>query len=142
MNENADKHLDHLSRKVMGKSAVESPSFDFTNRVMSQITSLSTSSATTYVPLISKTVWGLIIVLFVALTVFLGFVTSHRQTTHEKSSWLDRLALESISNYEFINPLAHLHLSQTTLYGIVLFAFMFSIQIPVLKHYFNKRFEV
>ena len=51
MNENADKHLDNLSRRVIGKSAVESPSFDFTQTIMAQIKELKTSKVTTYVPL-------------------------------------------------------------------------------------------
>ncbi len=42
MKENADKHLDDLSRKVIGKSAIESPSFDFTKTIMSQIKTLET----------------------------------------------------------------------------------------------------
>lgn len=145
MNENADKHLDNLSRKVIGELAVESPSFDFTKSVMSQINALSSSSVTTYVPLISKTVWALIALVFVGIVGFVNFGASDTSTTlstTEKSSWLDRLILERLPGYEFVNPLANLDLSQTTVYGIVLFAFMICIQVPLLKHYFNKRYEI
>ena len=133
MNENADKGLDSLSRKVIGKSAIESPSFDFTKRVMSQINALSSSSVTTYVPLISKKVWALI------ATVFAGIVWLTRSgASKEKSSWVSNLDLD----YEFVSPFATLELSQTVVYAVLLFAIMFCIQIPLLKHYFNKRFDV
>ncbi|MEM5566992.1 hypothetical protein WNY78_17865 [Psychroserpens sp. AS72] len=145
MNENADKHLDSLSRRVIGESAVESPSFDFTKSVMSQINALNTSSATTYVPLISKWVWAIIALVFAAIVGFVSFGTTTTLITlssGEKSSWLDRLILERISAYEFVNPLSQLEFSQTTVYGVVLFALMLCIQIPLLKRYFNKRLEV
>nr|WP_321230772.1 hypothetical protein [uncultured Psychroserpens sp.] len=131
MNENADKHLDNLSRKVIGKSAVESPSFDFTKSVMSQINALSTSSVTTYVPLISKKVWALIILVFAGIIGYVSFGTSE-----EKNSWLSDL------DYEFVNPLSNLEFSQTSVYAVLFLALMICIQIPLLKHYFNKRYEV
>jgi hypothetical protein len=132
MNENADKDLDNLSRKVIGKSAIESPSFDFTKTVMSQINALSSSSVTTYVPLISKQVWTLIELAFVGV---FGVVSSG--ASEEKSGWISKLNLE----YEFANPLAHIELSQTVIYSVVLCAVMICIQIPLLKHYCDKRFE-
>ncbi|MFD2916387.1 hypothetical protein [Psychroserpens luteus] len=131
MNENADKHLDNLSRKVIGKSVVESPSFDFTKSVMSQINALSTSSVTTYVPLISKKVWALIILVFAGIIGYVSFGTSE-----EKNSWLSDL------DYEFVNPLSNLEFSQTSVYAVLFLALMICIQIPLLKHYFNKRYEV
>ena len=131
MNENADKHLDNLSRKVIGKSAVESPSFDFTKNVMSQINALSTSSVTTYVPLISKKVWALIALVFAGIIGYVSFGTSE-----EKNSWLSDL------DYEFVNPLSNLEFSQTSVYAVLFLALMICIQIPLLKHYFNKRYEV
>ena len=131
MNENADKHLDNLSRKVIGKSAVESSSFDFTKSVMSQINALSTTSVTTYVPLISKKVWALIILVFAGIIGYVSFGTSE-----EKNSWLSDL------DYEFVNPLSNLEFSQTSVYAVLFLALMICIQIPLLKHYFNKRFEV
>jgi len=132
MNENANKDLDNLSRKVIGKLAIESPSFDFTKTVMSQINALSSSSVTTYVPLISKQVWALIALAFVGV---FGFVSSG--ASEEKSGWISKLNLE----YEFANPLAHIELSQTVIYSVVLCAVMICIQIPLLKHYCDKRFE-
>jgi len=136
MKENADKHLDHLSRKVIGKSSIESPSFDFTQTVMTHINELKTSKVTTYVPLISKRVWSIIAIIFVGLLGYTFFGTST-----QKTNWADKLGLEELPNLELNNPLANLEVSQTLIYSVLLFAIMLCIQIPILKRYFDKRFE-
>ena len=136
MNENADKHLDDLSRKVIGKSAIEHTSLDFTQTVMSQIKALQPSKVTTYVPLISKRMWLVMGIGMVAVLVFITFNTSGQE-----SGWLSKIGFDSITNYEFKNPLASLELSQTVIYALFFFAIMLCIQIPLLKGYFDKRFE-
>ncbi|OUS02111.1 hypothetical protein A9Q86_05520 [Flavobacteriales bacterium 33_180_T64] len=136
MNENADKQLDDLARKVIGRSTVESPSFDFTQTIMTQIKQLKTSKITTYVPLISKRIWGVLALAMTAVFAYFIFGTS---TTD--SGWFTNLGLERFSNFEFEIPLANLGLSQIMIYAIVLFAVMLCVQIPILKRYFDKRFE-
>jgi hypothetical protein len=136
MNENADKLLDDLSRKVIGKSSVESTSVNFTSNVMSHIKAYSKSKATTYVPLISKRIWTLIGLGFSAIVVYVIF-----KSPDNSSSWLKTWSLDSIqlTNLEFGNLLPNPEVSQITMYAIVLLALMLCIQIPLLKHYFNKR---
>ncbi len=53
------------------------------------------------------------------------------------SGWLDRFNLSNIS----IHPLQNVtfEFSTTVMYAFVLLAIMVSIQVPLLKHYFNKR---
>ncbi|MCD2259997.1 DUF6688 domain-containing protein [Psychroserpens luteolus] len=136
MNENADKHLDHLSRKVIGKSAIERPSLDFTKDVMSHIKGLSTSKVTTYVPLISKRVWSMIAIICVGVIGYVVFGTSDSETTIFSS-----LGLERFTTFEINNPLASVEFSQTLIYAVLLFAVMMCVQIPILKRYFDKRYE-
>ncbi|WP_323788098.1 hypothetical protein [Psychroserpens sp.] len=138
MKENADKHLDDLSRKVIGKSAVESPSFDFTQRIMTQIKALNTAKATTYVPLISKRIWLLIALGVVAIV---GY--SIVKAPDSKSSWLKDLSLNQMQfpSIEFPNPFAGQDFSQITVYATLFMLLMLCIQIPLLKQYFNKRLE-
>ena len=131
MKENADKYLDELSRKVMGKSSVESPSFDFTSVVMSQIEALN-SSRTVYKPLISKWMWSFISLC--VITVF-GYVIFGNSTSESK--WLRDLNLEGVS----FNPFSEFNPSQTVTYALLLFVIMLCIQIPLLKRYFDKRIE-
>lgn len=134
MKESADKHLDDLSRKVIGKSTTESLSFDFTNTVMSQIKALNTSKATTYVPLISKRVWSILAIVFIGVLGYLVLGSSN-----VNSGWLSQIGIDRFLNYEFSNSIVSLDLSQTVIYAILLFGIMLCIQIPLLKHYFNTR---
>lgn len=136
MKENADKYLDDLSRKVIGRSSVESTSTDFTSNVMSQIKAYSKSKATTYVPLISKRIWTLIGLGFSAIVVYAIF-----KSPDTSSSWLEKWNLDrfQLTNFEFTSPFSTLDVSQVTLYATLLLAVMLCIQIPVLKHYYNKR---
>ena len=136
MKENADKHLDDLSRKVIGKSAIESPSVDFTKSIMSQIKAVEVSKTTTYVPLISKRIW-----LFVTLGVFsaIGYVFFGSSTTQSK--WLEYLNLNNYVGDLFKDAFFGFDVSQTLFYSILLFGIMLLIQIPILKYQLNKRFE-
>ena len=138
MKENADKYLDDLSRKVIGKSSVESTSVDFTANVMSQIKALSGSKVTTYVPLISKQIWTLIGFGFIAIVVYAVFFASS-----SNSSWLNTWNLDTFQSLDLglNNPLASFDVSQVTMYAIVFLALMLCVQIPVLKYYFNKRMD-
>ena len=136
MKESADKHLDDLSRKVMGKSTIERTSFDFTQTVMSEIEALSRSRVTTYVPLISKRVWSIILIGFIAIFGFSFF-----ESPSGNVSWLNGLNLDRFSGFELSSLTPHINASQTVIYAVLLFGVMLCIQIPILKRYFDKRLE-
>lgn len=136
MKENADKHLDDLSRKVIGESAVESPSFDFTQTVMSKVKALGTSRATTYVPLISKPTW-----LFIGLGIVSSIGYALFGTSNTETTWFDHIKLNRFIDFSFTNTLTSFDVSQTMVYTALLFAIMLAIQIPILKYQLNKRFK-
>lgn len=131
MKENANKHIDHFVDKVMKSSNMETPSFDFTAKVMSQITVPSKSAVTVYEPLISKTTWGILLVLTAGMV---GFSIFNQEST--SLGWFDKLDFSIVSNL-----FSGVKISQTTMYSLLMFGVMLFIQIPLLKHYFNKRFE-
>ncbi|MEO8516710.1 MAG: hypothetical protein ABI426_08200, partial [Flavobacterium sp.] len=54
MNTNEDKHIEKLVDHLMKNQTLETPSFDFTSRVMTQVLERQKSQVTTYKPLISK----------------------------------------------------------------------------------------
>ena len=131
MREHTNKDLENFVDKVMKSSSVEIPSFDFTSKVMSQVTATSKSSVTAYKPLISKTTWGIILLFTVGVVVYSSF---SKDTIN--LGWLDKLDLSKVPNL-----FSGIKISNTVMYSLLMFAVMLFIQVPLLKHYYNKRFE-
>lgn len=71
MKANEDKNIEKLVDHIMKDTILESPSFDFTSKIMSQVLATKTSDVTVYKPLISRTtfiaIFGFIIALFIYL---------------------------------------------------------------------------
>lgn len=133
MEDNTNKHINDLVDKMLQDAPLESPSFDFTNNVMSKIETLeqtSNSSVTTYKPLISKTHWLLIAASIIVVIVYSYFGGE----TSTGSGWLNQL---NLSNLSFNNPLKNITFSKTTMYALVLFSVFLFVQMPL----FNKRFD-
>ena len=129
--EKDDKKIEALIDKLMSADRLEQPSLDFTTNVMSKVQAISNSTATEYKPLISRPVWMFIITAFILLV---GYIIFSEPTT--SSNLLERFDLSGFSNpFENIS----FNFSKTLIYAMVLMAVMFSIQVPVLKYYFNKR---
>ena len=141
MKEKATKNVDELVDKMMRSSRLETPSFNFTDVVMQHIVATSENKVTAYKPLISKTVWGFILVGFISIVIYAVFAA---QT--ETTGWLDAVDYSLFSNNKISHMLANLKfpntvISKTFVYAFVFLAVMVCIQIPILKHHFNQRFE-
>ena len=137
MKEQADKNIERLVDKIMNDASVETPSFNFTESVMSQVNALQNSDITVYKPLISKTTWMFIVFGFLAL---IGYFIFGAET--EGTSWFSAIDFSVLSNNRLLEAIPSFELPKTVLYAVVLFAFMLCIQIPVLKNHFDKRFEI
>ncbi len=133
--ESNEKKIETFIDKLMANETLEQPSVDFTDKIMSKVESISNSTTTVYKPLISKSVWLLIGVSFVVLV---GYI--YLKEPVASSGWLDRFNLSDIS----INPLQSVtyEFSKTLMYAMALLVIMMSIQIPLLKQYFNKRMAI
>ena len=134
MKENIDKHIENLVDKTMKKSTLESPSFDFTNAVMAQVNALEQSTVTTYKPLISKPMWFVLFALGFAIVLYIIFGMNTTET-----GWLNSIDLSVITDNKLSNAMSGFKVSKTVMYGVVLFGIMLFIQVPILKHYFDKR---
>ncbi len=137
MKENVDKNIEELTKKMMKDVALESPSFDFTSQVMSQLDAISSNEVTKYKPLISRRFW---IVILLAVVGLVGF--SIFGGTAETTSWLNKVNLDVISSNRIVDGLSSIVIPKTVVYTIVLLGFVMLVQIPLLKHYFNKRLEM
>jgi len=136
MKDNVDNYLDDLAKKVIKDTAIETPSFNFTDAVMSKVSKLSVNKSTIYKPLISKTTWVFVSIVFLVVI----FYTLSFGTQTESSSWLSKIDFSVLSTKEVLLP--SFKISKTFMYAFVLFGIMFCIQIPFLKHHFNKQYEV
>ncbi len=131
MKENVDKQIESLMDKVIKKSALEQPSFDFTANVMAQVECVEQNITTTYQPLISKRVWVMIFFGFIAFVAYIMFVTKP-----EDSSWFTAIGIDTENISNLLNGI---HPSRIAGYGVGLLAVMLLVQIPLLKNYFDKR---
>jgi hypothetical protein len=136
MKENVDKQLDVLAKKILKNASLESPSFSFTEQVMSQVNALSDNEITTYKPLISKRIWLLISASFVLTIAYIMYTNSG-----STSGWLNTIDLSVLTNNKLTSVVSGFNMSQTAAYIIGLFALMICVQVTYLKHHFNKRFE-
>ncbi|MFH7014157.1 hypothetical protein ACHRV5_20060 [Flavobacterium sp. FlaQc-52] len=127
----SDKNIENLIEKMMAESSLESPSIDFTSKIMSQVLIVEKSKIKTYKPLISKQTWILIIGALVALTVY---AIASGNTTDLK---INELYVEKVSDL-----FSGIHISTNIIYAFLVVPFMLLIQIGVLKNYFNKKYQL
>lgn len=136
MDSKIDKHLEKLVDNTMKKSILESPSSDFTNVVMAQVNAMQKSAVTTYQPLISKPWWFAISVMALMVVLFIIFGSSTNDPI-----WLGFIDLSVFTDNKLSMSLSGFKVSKIVMYSVLLFGIMLLIQVPILKNYFDKRFE-
>lgn len=131
MKANDDKNLEEFIEKLMKTQTPESPSIDFTSKVMAQVLAPQTSTITTYKPLISKPVFIATLSTILALVIYCiayGNPSSNYSFPHLNFHVNQLLNLEET-----------VHFSNITTYSVVFTALMLLIQIPILKSHFDRR---
>lgn len=133
MKTNEDKLLTELVDSIMKDSILDSPSTDFTSKVMSKALVTKSNKAFVYKSLIPKSVFMLYIVCFVSLILY-PLIDGNNQT----SNWLDFSFLNSIYTNQITSLLSS---SKITMYAVVLATLMLLMQIVFLKKYFENQFK-
>lgn len=133
MKTNEDKLLTELVDSIMKDAILDSPSTDFTSKVMSKALVTKSNKAFVYKSLIPKSVFMLYIVCFVSLILYL-LIDGNNQT----SNWLDFSFLNSIYTNQITSLLSF---SKITMYAVVLATLMLLMQIVFLKKYFENQFK-
>lgn len=134
MEQNTDKHIDELARKVFKDSSLEKPSLDFTSNVMASIEE-KTESVITYKPLISKMGWFLIIVALSAISIYTML------SNNENSVWLSAFDYSVVSKNSIIEFLSGIKFSEATMYVAGLFGLAWLVQLSLIKNYYEKQLE-
>jgi hypothetical protein len=128
----SDKNIDNLIDKMMVENTLESPSIDFTSRIMSQVLELEKSKVKAYKPLISKTTWVFIGITLVALTTYSVYSNND----------ISNFEIAKIYSDKASSLFSGIHISKNILSAILVVPFMILIQIGVLKNYFDKKYEL
>jgi len=136
MNEQVENKLDSLVKKVIKETTTKNPSLDFTSNVMSQIVVLQESKLTAYQPLISKNVWIVISVSFLALILFIIFGAETNSL-----GWFSTIDFSIVADNKITEALSGYTVSKTLMYAVVFFGLAWFVQIGLIKNYFNKRLE-
>jgi hypothetical protein len=134
MHEKIDEQMDNLLKKVIVKASLETPSFDFTAQIMTQLVAKKQSQSTIYKPLISRTVW---ITIFVGFAVLIAYSFFGMQ--QESQNWIRDF--DGLTYSAIFNKFPKITVSKTVLYALVSLSVMTLIQVSVLKDYLDKRFE-
>jgi len=128
-----DKNLEKFTEYIVNEVGMETPSTNFLDNVMKSVKlECKTSASVIYKPLISKSVWGLIIVLFFALIVFVvtGSTVNHY--------FIEAIDLKIINDISEIDLFKNIHFSKTFTFSFMLFSAFVVIQLFVIKNYINK----
>ncbi len=133
MKEQQSKELEQLVAKAMQKSTLETPSFQFTDKVMTAINAEQKSISIHYRPLIPKYMWAAIIVGVVGITAYLWFLIQPAPLN------VSTVSFNFMENVSLSKRIPAFTPSKISGYAIMLFALMLCIQIPMLKQYFNNR---
>jgi len=137
-----DKNIEEITKYIIKEAQVESPSDGFLNKVMDSVkieSELSLSKK--YEPLISKKVWVLIAVVFIALSVFLltGTTENYNLISKVDFSLLDKLpSINVFDTISSINIFKNIHFSTTFTLSFIIFSVLAVFQLYVIKNYYNK----
>ena len=135
MKEHIEQHLDNLARKTVKSSGIKSPSVDFTANVMKNIEGVTIGETVKYKPLITKYGWFAIIAILTGVSIYVMFNNTGNSTL------IDAVDYSVISNNKITNVLSGITFSKTLMYAIGFFGLVFFVQIPLMKHYMNKRLQ-
>jgi hypothetical protein len=127
----SDKNIEKFIGEIMAESTLESPSIDFTSKVMSQILVAEKSKIQDYKPLISTPIWIVILGSLISLILYTAF------GNESYNSGMGHLYVVNI-----LNIFSEFHFPKNTIYAILIVPLMILVQIPLLKNYYDKKYKL
>lgn len=128
----SDKDIENLIDKMMSETTLDSPSIDFTSKVMAQVLVVEKSKAMVYKPLISKFTWFVIGLALIALVVYPSFFAGTDSNIEIGKTYADKVTA----------LFSGVHFSENVLYALLVIPFMMLIQLGLLKNYFDKKYQI
>lgn len=131
----SDKNIEQLIEKMMAEDKLQTPSFDFTSKIMAEVHVLEKKKLKAYKPLISKPVWISIGLAVVALVIYISLFS-----VSENNLKIDEIG--KLYSDKIANSFSGIHFSKNILYAILVVPFMILVQVGVLKNYFDKKYDL
>lgn len=132
-----DKHIEKLVETLMAETSLESPSVDFTSKVMSGVLAVEKKKSLVYNPVISKWAWYIIFGCIAFLFAFLIF-NNAKNTSNSSGSYFN---FTFFNSEKFLKLFSGFQISQMTANVLLAASAMLFIQIFLLKSYLNKKFH-
>jgi len=120
---------DKLMKRLLNEAGTEKPSADFKSRIMSKVEPQN-AEIRPYEPLISKTGWTSIAVIFGILMTGVSYLYAD-------------ISLSGHLNFEFphLLDMPKMNLSRTMQYAIA-FVALFFLQVPFLKRFLDREYQL
>jgi hypothetical protein len=134
MKNKEDKNIEKLVENLMMENQLESPSMNFTNKVMAEVLATQKSKTLVYKPVISKKAWFII---FGGIIALFTFLILNRNT----SSLAFNFKVSIFSFDKFFKPISAMQISPVIANVVLLAIVMLFIQIFLLKNYFTRKFQ-
>ena len=134
MENKEDENIEKLVKKMLMDTALESPSADFTQKIMAEVLASEKSKSFNYKPIFSRRTWLIIFTGIIGLFTYVYF-NSAPAISGSNTNF-------SIFNFDKLEKiLQDFQISPLTGYVILLATIVILIQTFLLKKYFDKRFE-
>lgn len=133
-NHKSQEQLDSFAKKYVKEIPLERTSEDFTKNIMSAI-QVEKKSKIRYAPLMTWKAWSIAAILLIGLF-FLP-------TEKSENSPLEKIGLDfKLSDiFQNLPSFEAMSFSDLTIYAVLMFGVMMSIQVFYLKGYFERRFN-
>ncbi|MBZ4035899.1 hypothetical protein K6T82_14055 [Flavobacterium sp. 17A] len=131
----SDKNIEQLIEKMMAEEKLQSPSIDFTSKIMANIQVLEEKKLKAYKPLISKSIWISIGIAVALLVIYVSLFS-----VSDNDLKIDEIG--KIYSDKMTATFSGIHFSKNILYAILILPIMILIQIGVLKNYFDKKYQL
>ncbi|GAB5475318.1 MAG: hypothetical protein Mars2KO_34170 [Maribacter sp.] len=131
-----NKELDDFIRKSVKELGFEQPPSNFTDAVLSKINASAQQLPTTvYQPVLSKKAWAGILIMVAFVFSYLIFLDPELEV-----GWLSRL--NTLTAFDWSGNLPDIRISNTFVYGTLIGAFFVVVQVFMIKHFFDRRYEL
>jgi len=142
--ENKEKKLDEFTQKIFSETSLETPSFNFTDKVMANLPEIHSAKTIKtnsvkkikYEPLISKSGW-IMIAAFVAILLISAYFSS---AVNASGVMIDKWStLKPVFNFSFKMPNIGIINTDVLAISVALFTAYFLLEVFLLNNWINKR---